>query len=86
MSNIIDVKKVDKALRGVPLDQRIGALIVNLCEEGGFDSIAAIQKLIATTEILGQNLPDETDRRCCATALRDCATTVEAEHRPLKTR
>ncbi len=81
----IDLDKVDKTLRGLPLDEKIGCLIVHLAEQG-FDSIAAIQKLIATTGVLGQNLPDPIDRRCCATALRSCATEVESEYRPLKTR
>ncbi len=76
-------KHIDKTLRGLPIDDRIGALILSLCEQN-VDSIMAIQRLIATAKILGQQLPDEIDRRCCATALRDCATLVEAEYRPLK--
>jgi hypothetical protein len=76
------VEKVDRALRGLPLDEKIGALIVHLCQQN-VDGIMAIQRLIATTKILGQNLADEVDRRCCAGVLRDCAADVEAEHVPL---
>jgi hypothetical protein len=82
---IVDVKKIDKTLQGLPLDDRIGALIMSLCS-CGVDSAVAIQRLIATAGILGQNLPSEVDRRCCATILRDCAVEVEADYRPLKKR
>jgi hypothetical protein len=74
--------EIDKVLRDIPLDHRVGALILSLCENGGVDCIAAIRGLIATTAVLGQTL-DEHDRRCCSMALRDCAVEVESEYRPL---
>jgi hypothetical protein len=76
-------KAIDKTLRGLPISDRVGALIVSLAAEGK-DSIQAIQSLIGATAILGKNLPDEFDRLQCAMALRDCATTVEADHVPLR--
>jgi hypothetical protein len=75
-------KAVDKVLKGLPLNDRVGALIVSLAAEGK-DSIQAIQSLIGATAVLGKNLPDELDRLCCASALRDCATAIEADHVPL---
>jgi hypothetical protein len=76
------VKQVDETLRGLPLDDRIGALIVNLCENR-VDSIAAIGGLISAAGILGSNLPNEVDRRRCSTAIREVATEIEADHIPL---
>jgi hypothetical protein len=74
--------KIDKTLKGLPISERVGALIVSLAAEGK-DSLQAIQSLIGATAILGKNLPDELDRLCCASALRACATAVEADHVPL---
>ncbi len=76
------VQKVDRALRGLELNDKIGALICHLCERN-VDAIAAIVGLLATAEIIGKNLPDEFDRRRCAMTMRDCATEVEAEHQPI---
>ncbi len=80
----MSVKQIDKTLRGLPLNDKIGCLIVHLCARN-VDSIAAIGGLIATASIIGKNLPDEFDRRRCAGALRECATEIEHEHQPLLT-
>jgi len=58
----MSVKQIDKTLRGLPLNDKIGCLIVHLCARN-VDSIAAIGGLIATASIIGKNLPDEFDRR-----------------------
>jgi hypothetical protein len=78
----MSVKEVDRALRGLPVSERIAALILSLSERNA-DSIAAIGGLIATASIIGSNLGHETDRRRAASCMRECATHVEAEHVPL---
>jgi hypothetical protein len=77
------VARVDKALRGLPLSDKIGALIVHLCSRD-VDAIATIGGLISVMGIVGQNLPDEFNRRQCAMAMREAATEIEAEHVPLR--
>jgi hypothetical protein len=78
----MSVEKINKTLQGLPLDDRIGALIIALCS-CNVDSAIAIQRLVATAGILGSNLPSESDRRCCSTILRQCATEIEGEYRPI---
>jgi hypothetical protein len=75
-------KAIDNTLKGLPVSQRIGALIMSLAAADK-DAIAAIQSLIGATAVLGKNLPDEFDRLQCAMALRGCATEVEADFVPL---
>ena len=70
-------------LKGLALSDRIGCLIVNLSSQNKDDAVETIKSLISAAAILGQNLPDEFDRLRCATAIREAATKVEAEHQPL---
>jgi hypothetical protein len=80
----MSVKEIDTLLKSLPLNDKIGALIVNLCEHDK-DAIAAIQKLIVTAGIIGQNLRHEVDRRSCANSFRETATEIE-RHKPLGVR
>jgi hypothetical protein len=78
----MSVREIDIALEGLELNDKIGALILALCARN-VDAIAAIGGLAVTAGILASNLKNEADRRRCATCLRDIATEVEHEHRPL---
>jgi hypothetical protein len=80
----MSVKEIDKVVKSLPLDQRIGCLILSLCAQDK-DAIAAISRLIATAGVLGQNILDEHNRRRCAMMLRDVAVSVESEHRSIDT-
>jgi hypothetical protein len=77
------VRTIDKTLKGLPVSDRVGALIMSLAAADK-DAIEAIQSLIGATAVLGKNLPDEFDRLQCAMALRACATTVEADFHPIR--
>jgi hypothetical protein len=78
------VERIDKTLKGIPLNDKIGALIVHLAERN-MDSIAAIISLISAAAVIGKNLP-EVDRRQCAMAIRDTAVEIESEYQPLVSR
>jgi hypothetical protein len=60
----MSIKVIDKTLRGLPVSDRVGALIMSLAAADK-DAVEAIQCLIGATAVLGKNLPDEFDRLQC---------------------
>jgi hypothetical protein len=78
----MSTRDVDNTLRNIPLNDRIGALILNLCEQR-VDAIDAIRGLIVAAGIIGKNLPSQNDRRRCAMKVREVAVELESEHVPL---
>jgi hypothetical protein len=81
----IEMSTIERALKGIPLNDKIGALICHLAERN-MDSIAAILSLISAAAVIGKNLPDQADRRQCAMAIRDTAVEIESEYQPLVSR
>jgi hypothetical protein len=58
----MSAREIDRLLKGLPVSDKIGALILSLCEEHK-DAIAAIGGLAVTAGIIASNLNHEVDRR-----------------------
>jgi hypothetical protein len=66
---------VDAALRGLKLDDKVAALILNLCEQD-LDAITAICRMIGAISYIAKGMND-IDRCGCAETLRSASDDIE---------
>jgi hypothetical protein len=73
------VQKVDKALKGIPLNDKVAALILNLCERDR-DAITAICGMVGAISYMAKKM-DAVNRCGCVEVLRSASDEIERGHK-----
>jgi hypothetical protein len=76
-----NLRTIDDALRGMPLDDKIAALIIS-CIEYRPDAVGAVLSLIATINVMTRGMSQQ-KQIMLAELLRDCADGVEHRRQKL---